>query len=134
MKGDINTYRMVKVPCRLMHWVTLFGPFLGPNLPKNRHFVNFLENGSYDFFKTWNKDGGHQYLSNGDNPIVIDSFPQELKPKNWGDDVIIWAQFCRLVMVSTTYCYTSMKDEMVGISDVLIHKEVRYVCGVCGPR
>ena len=50
MKGDINTYRMVKVPCRLMHWVTLFGPFLGPNLPKNRHFVNFLENGSYDFF------------------------------------------------------------------------------------
>ena len=34
-------------------------------------------------------------------------------------------------MVSTTYCYTSMKDEMVGISDVLIHKEVRYVCGVC---
>ena len=50
MKGDINTCRMVKVPCRLMHWVTLFGPFLGPNLPKNRHFVNFLENGSYDFF------------------------------------------------------------------------------------
>ena len=78
MKGDINTYRMVKVPCRLMHRVTLFGPFLGPNLPKNRHFVNFLENGSYDFFKTWNKDGGHQYLSNGENPIVIDSFPQEL--------------------------------------------------------
>ena len=32
---------------------------------------------------------------------------------------------------SLTYCYTSMKDEMVGISDVLIHKEVRYVCGVC---
>ena len=81
MKGDINTYRMVKVPCRLMHWVTLFGPFLGPNLPKNRHFVNFLENGSYDFFKTWNKDGGHQYLSNGKNPIEIDSFPQELGPK-----------------------------------------------------
>ena len=23
----------------------------------------------------------------------------------WGDDVIIWAQFCRLVMVSSTYCY-----------------------------
>ena len=78
MKGDINTYQMLKVPCRLMHWVTLFGPFLGPNLPKNRHFVNFLENGSYDFFKTWNKDGGHQYLSNGENPIVIDSFPREL--------------------------------------------------------
>merc|ERR1711955_199264 len=43
MKGDINTYRMVKVPYQLMHWVILLGPFLGPNLPKNRHFLNFLE-------------------------------------------------------------------------------------------
>ena len=32
---------------------------------------------------------------------------------------------------SSTYCYTSMIYEMVGISGVLISKEVRYVCGVC---
>ena len=35
---------------------------------------------------------------------------------------------------SSSYPYTSMKDEMAGISDVLIHKEVRYVWGVCGAR
>ena len=71
MKGDINCYRMVRVPCRLMYWVPLFGPSLRPNLPKNWHFVNFLKNGSYDFFKTWNKDGGHQYLSNGKTFLTL---------------------------------------------------------------
>ena len=50
LEGDINTYRMVKVPCWLMHWLPLFGPFLGQILPKNWHFVNFLKNCSYDFF------------------------------------------------------------------------------------
>ena len=50
MKGDINTYQMVKVPCRLMHWLPLFGPNDVIFLPQNRYFVNFLENGAYDFF------------------------------------------------------------------------------------
>ena len=57
MKGDINTYLMVKVLCRLMHGVPLFCPFLGPNLPKNWHFVNFLKNGTYDFFWTPVREG-----------------------------------------------------------------------------
>ena len=68
-KGDINIYRMVKVPCRLMHWVALFGPFLGPNLSKNGHLVNFLENGAYNFFNTLHEDRGYRYLSNGENRI-----------------------------------------------------------------
>ena len=50
MKEDINTYQIVKTPFRLMYLVMGFGPFLGPNLPKNEHFVIFLENGAYDFF------------------------------------------------------------------------------------
>ena len=49
-KEGINTYQMVKTPFRLMYLVMGFGPFLGPNLPKNEHFVIFLENGAYDFF------------------------------------------------------------------------------------
>ena len=49
-KEGINTYQMVKTPFRLMYLVMGFGPFLGPNFPKNEHSVILLENGAYDFF------------------------------------------------------------------------------------
>merc|ERR1712243_270099 len=51
MKGDINTYRMVRVPCRLMHWVTLFGPFLGPNFPKTDTLLICSKTAPAIFFK-----------------------------------------------------------------------------------
>ena len=50
MKGDINTNQMVKTPSRLMHWIPLFGVDDVIFLPQNWYFVNFLENGAYDFF------------------------------------------------------------------------------------
>merc|ERR1712212_828561 len=37
------------------------------------NLVNFLKIGSYDFFKTWHKERGHQYLSNGEGSMSIDA-------------------------------------------------------------
>ena len=47
---DERGHQMVKVPCRLMHWLPLFGPNDVIFLPQNRYFVNFLENCAYVFF------------------------------------------------------------------------------------
>ena len=84
MKEDINTYRMVKVPCRLMHWVTLFGPFLGPNLPKNRHFVNFLENGTYDFLKLGIRMEDISAYQMAGTAWKLVLFCRSYRPKGWG--------------------------------------------------
>ena len=62
-------------------------------------------------------------------PSKLIHFPRSYSPKtgvmtsSFGPNSADWS--------SSSYSYTSMKDEMVGILDVLILKEVRYVCGVC---
>ena len=60
-------------------------------------------------------------------PSKLIHFPRSYSPKTGVMTSSFWAQFCReqdLDGPRSTYCYTSMKDEMVGISDVLISKEV----------
>ena len=47
----INIYRMVKVPCRFVHWVPFFGPFLGPILPKTNTLLIFSKTAPRGFFK-----------------------------------------------------------------------------------
>ena len=80
-----------ETPPLLKHWFPIFGDGDLMILPQNGYFVNFLENGAY-FFYTLHNARGYRYLKNGEDRISIDAFLQELWPKNWADDVIIWAQ------------------------------------------
>ena len=63
---NFNTYRMVKVTCRLMHWVPLLGP-LGP-LGKAYHMAETASQ-LIHFFRSYTQ--------------------------NWADDVIIWDNSAR---------------------------------------
>ena len=51
-KEAINTYQIVKTAFRLMYLAMCFGPFLGPNWPKNEHFDIFLDNGAIENINT----------------------------------------------------------------------------------
>ena len=50
MKGDINTYQMVKTLSRLMQYFLLFGADEVLILPQNGYFVSLYKNDAYDLF------------------------------------------------------------------------------------
>ena len=83
------TNLMLKVTCRLMHWVPLFGP-LGP-LGKAYQMTGtvsiwYISSGVMP--KSWADD----VISSGVRPKnwADDVISSGVMPKNWADDVIIW--------------------------------------------
>ena len=89
MKGDINTYQMVKPLSRLMQRFPLFGVDEVSILPQNGYFVTLYKNDAYNLFHSCMTIADLDLsISNGENRIEIETFLPTYRQKI----VIIWAQ------------------------------------------